>query len=47
MLGGAALFLATFGLTRWRLLHTVAVPRLVGAAVALVLMFVAPHVPPG
>lgn len=45
LFGGAALYLATFGFTRWRLLHSVAWPRLAGALACLVLALVAPAVP--
>lgn len=43
--GGAALFLATFGYTRWLMFHKLSVTRLVAAACVLVLMPVAHLIP--
>lgn len=43
--GGTAIFLGAFGFTRWRLLHTLAVPRLTGACASCLLVLLAPHVP--
>ncbi|MFZ2166210.1 MAG: low temperature requirement protein A, partial [Propionibacteriaceae bacterium] len=45
LFGGAALYLATFVFTRWRLFHTVGVPRLVAALVCLGLIAVGTTVP--
>ncbi|HLL64612.1 MAG TPA: low temperature requirement protein A [Micromonosporaceae bacterium] len=45
LVGGCALYLATFGYTRWRMYRTVAWPRLGGAAVCLALLPVASHLP--
>ncbi len=45
LFGGAALYLATFGFTRWRLSHTVAVPRLAGAVACLLLAWAGQAVP--
>ena len=39
--GGTALYLVTFGYTRWRMFHTLSVPRLTTAAVVLALLPVA------
>jgi low temperature requirement protein LtrA len=41
--GGAGLYLATFGYTRWHLFHTVAAPRLVAAAACVALLPLAPR----
>jgi low temperature requirement protein LtrA len=43
--GGCALYLATFGYTRWRMFHTWAVPRLTTAAVLLALLPLVAHLP--
>jgi low temperature requirement protein LtrA len=43
--GGTALFLATFGYTRWRMFRLLSITRLVAAAVAVVLLPVAAVVP--
>lgn len=43
--GGAALYLATFGYTRWRMFRTWSVTRLCAAAAVLALLPAAPHVP--
>jgi low temperature requirement protein LtrA len=43
--GGTALYLATFGYTRWRMFHTLATPRLTTAAVCLALLPLAPRLP--
>ncbi len=45
MFGGAALYLATFGFTRWAMFRLVSYTRLTTAAVVLALMPIAPHVP--
>ncbi len=45
LFGGTALYLATFGYTRWAMFHLVSWTRLSGAATVLVLMLLAPHVP--
>ncbi|GMA21338.1 low temperature requirement protein A [Arsenicicoccus piscis] len=45
LFGGAAIYLGTFGFTRWRLLHTLAVPRLAAAGCCLVLAIMAPPLP--
>lgn len=43
--GGCALYLATFGYTRWRMFGTVSTTRLSAAAAVLLLLIAAPHVP--
>jgi low temperature requirement protein LtrA len=43
--GGTALYLVTFGYTRWRMFHTLSVPRLTTAALVLVLLPVALFAP--
>jgi low temperature requirement protein LtrA len=43
--GGCALFLATFGYTRWMMFRLVSSTRLVAAAVVLVLLPLAPYIP--
>lgn len=45
LFGGAALYLATFGYTRWRMFHTVSKTRLSAAAVCLALLPLAGFVP--
>jgi low temperature requirement protein LtrA len=45
LFGGTALYLATFGYTRWAMFRLVSWTRLSGAATVLVLMLFAPHVP--
>lgn len=45
LFGGTALYLATFGYTRWRMFGTWSVTRLSAAAVVLALWPVSPHVP--
>ena len=44
LFGGTALYLVTFAFTRWRLFHTIAVPRLSAAVVVLVLFLLAARV---
>ena len=43
--GGAALYLATFGYTRWAMFHLVSTTRLTAAAVVVVLLVPAAHLP--
>jgi purine-cytosine permease-like protein len=43
MCGGAGLYLATFGYTRWRMVRTVSTPRLTAAAAWLALLLLASH----
>jgi low temperature requirement protein LtrA len=43
--GGAALYLATFGLTRWAMFRLVSTTRLGAAGVVLLTMLAVPHVP--
>ncbi len=45
LLGGSALYLASFGFTRWAMFRLVSTTRLVAAAGVLVLLPIAPHVP--
>jgi low temperature requirement protein LtrA len=45
LLGGAALYLATFGFTRWAMFRLVSTTRLTAAAAVLVLLPLAPHEP--
>jgi low temperature requirement protein LtrA len=45
LFGGAALYLATFGLTRWAMFRLVSVTRLTAAAVVLVALPAAPFLP--
>jgi low temperature requirement protein LtrA len=45
LVGGCALYLATFGYTRWRMFGTVSGTRLVAAAICLPLLALAPFVP--
>lgn len=45
LFGGCALYLATFGYTRWRMFRKVSTTRLGAAAVVLVLLPVAPWLP--
>ena len=45
LFGGAALYLATFGYTRWRMFRTVSTPRLSAAAACLALLPLAGLVP--
>lgn len=45
LFGGVALYLATFGFTRWAMFRLVSYTRLTTAAAVLALMPVAPHVP--
>ena len=45
LFGGTALYLATFGFTRWTMFRLVSVTRLTTAAVVLALLPVAPYVP--
>jgi low temperature requirement protein LtrA len=45
LFGGTALYLATFGFTRWVMFHLVSWTRLGASALVLVLLPLAPHVP--
>lgn len=45
LFGGTALYLATFGYTRWKMFHTLSTPRLTAAGVCLALLPPAPQVP--
>ncbi len=45
LVGGCALYLATYGYTRWAMFRLVSTTRLGAAALVLVLVPVAPHVP--
>jgi low temperature requirement protein LtrA len=45
LIGGSALYLATFGYTRWAMFRLVSTNRLGAAAAMLVLLPIAPHVP--
>jgi low temperature requirement protein LtrA len=45
LFGGCALYLATFGYTRWRMFRTVSWTRLSAAAAVVVLLPAAPFVP--
>jgi low temperature requirement protein LtrA len=45
LVGGCALYLSTFGYTRWRMFHKVSWTRLSAAAVCLLLLPMAPNVP--
>jgi low temperature requirement protein LtrA len=45
LLGGCALYLATYGYTRWAMFRLVSTTRLTASAAVLVLLPVAPHVP--
>lgn len=45
LFGGCALYLASFGFTRWAMFRLVSWTRLCSAAVVLALMPIAPHVP--
>lgn len=45
LFGGACIYLASFAFTRWHMFHTVAVPRLVAAALCLALIAAAPSIP--
>ena len=45
LLGGSALYLASFGFTRWAMFRLVSTTRLAAAGAVLVLLPVAPHVP--
>lgn len=45
LFGGAALYLVTFAFTRWRLVHTLAVPRLVAVLACLVLLAFSKELP--
>lgn len=45
LFGGTALYLATFGFTRWAMFRLVSWTRLTAAAVVLVLLPIAPYVP--
>lgn len=45
LLGGVVLYLLTFAATRWRMLHTLAVPRLTASAACLVLVPLGVHLP--
>ncbi|MEU0882490.1 low temperature requirement protein A [Lentzea sp. NPDC005914] len=45
LFGGAALYLATFGYTRWQMFRTVSTPRLSAAAACLALLPLAVHLP--
>ena len=44
LFGGAALYRVTFAFTRWRLFHTLAVPRLSAPVVVLALFLLATQV---
>lgn len=45
LLGGCAIYLATYGYTRWAMFRLVSTTRLAASAVVLVLLPVAPHLP--
>lgn len=45
LIGGVALYLATFGYTRWAMFRLVSTTRLTAAGVVLVLLPIAPHIP--
>jgi low temperature requirement protein LtrA len=45
LVGGVALYLATFGYTRWAMFRLVSTTRLTAAAVVLALLPIAPHIP--
>lgn len=45
LFGGSALFLGTFGYTRWKLFHTLATPRLAAAGASLALLLPTRMVP--
>jgi low temperature requirement protein LtrA len=45
LLGGSALYLATFGYTRWAMFRLVSTTRLTASAVVLALLPLAPHLP--
>jgi hypothetical protein len=45
LFGGTALYLATFGFTRWAMFRLVSYTRLSAAAGVLVLLPLAPHLP--
>jgi low temperature requirement protein LtrA len=45
LFGGTALYLATFGYTRWAMFRLVSVTRLAAAAVVLILLPIASHLP--
>jgi len=45
LVGGCALYLASYGYTRWAMFKLVSTTRLTAAAVTLVLLPIAPHVP--
>jgi low temperature requirement protein LtrA len=45
LVGGCAIYLATYGYTRWAMFKLVSTTRLTAAAVMLVVLPIAPHVP--
>jgi hypothetical protein len=45
LVGGCALYLASYGYTRWAMFKLVSTTRLTAAVVMLVLLPIAPHVP--
>jgi low temperature requirement protein LtrA len=45
LFGGCALYLATYGYTRWAMFRLVSTTRLTASAVVLALLPVAPHLP--
>ncbi|MCG7210118.1 low temperature requirement protein A [Streptomyces arenae] len=45
LFGGTALYLATFGYTRWKTAHSLATSRLAAAALSLALLPLATHIP--
>jgi low temperature requirement protein LtrA len=45
LLGGCALYLATYGYTRWAMFRLVSTTRLTAAAAVLALLPLAPHLP--
>jgi low temperature requirement protein LtrA len=45
LVGGCALYLATYGYTRWAMFRLVSTTRLTASAVMLALLPVAPHLP--
>jgi hypothetical protein len=45
LVGGCALYLATFGYMRWRMFRTLAWPRLGAAAVCVALLPIGAHLP--
>ena len=45
LFAGASVYLTTFAFTRWHMFHTLAIPRLVFAAICLGLIPIAPNIP--